>query len=129
MQLVPLHIGAHPPPGDPGGYDHNFALVNYKPDEASGVSPVALAAEVSEPETGRCMEVSTDVPGVQFYTGNFLNDVRGKGGAVYNRHAGFCLETQHFPDAVNQPNFVSCVLVPGQTYRHNMVHRFFTKPR
>lgn len=119
-------IGAHPPPG---GYDHNFSLVNYKPDQSTGISPVALAAEVSEPITGRCMEVSADVPGVQFYTGNFLNDVRGKGGAVYGRHAGFCLETQHFPDAVNQPAFASCLLKPGQTYRHNMVHRFFTVPR
>ena len=112
-------IGAHPPPG---GYDHNFSLVNYKP--ATGLG---LAAEVTEPVTGRCMEVSTDVPGVQFYTGNFLDSVVGKAGAVYGQHAGFCLETQHFPDAVNQPGFVSCVIKPGETYRHNMTHRFFTK--
>ena len=117
-------IGAHPPQG---GYDHNFSLANYKPDKSSGVSPLGLAAEVFEPISGRCMEVSTDVPGVQFYTGNFLHNVRGKGGATYNKHAGFCLETQHFPDAVNQPNFVSCLLEPGRTYRHNMVHRFHTK--
>ena len=88
---------------------------------------MALAAEVTEATTGRCMRVSTDAPGVQFYTGNFLAGVAGKSGAVYDAHAGFCLETQHFPDAVNQPDFASCLLEPGGMYTHNMEHRFFTQ--
>ena len=119
-------IGSHPPPGNPGGFDHNYKLRYYKPPTSMNpVSPLGVVAEVYEPITGRRMEVSANVPGVQFYTGNFLSNVSGKNGATYRRHAGFCLETQHFPDAVNQPDFVSCVIEPGETYRHNMVHRFY----
>ena len=66
----------------------------------------------------------TTQPGVQFYTANFLDGQHGKGGAVYYRHAGLCLETQHFPDSVNHPDFPSVVLRPGETYRHTTVHRF-----
>ena len=104
----------------PGGYDHNYVLRNQG-------GQVALAARVEEPTTGRVMEIWTDQPGVQFYTGNFLNGAKGKGGVAYNRHAGFCLETQHYPDSPNRPQFPSVVLRPGQTYRHVMVHRFLVK--
>jgi len=118
-------IGARPPPG---GYDHNFALAGYAPDEVTGRSALFLAAEVRERVTGRRMEVWCDQPGVQFYAGNFV-DARGtgKGGATYGKRGGLCLETQHFPDAVNQPNFRTCVLRPGETYSHSMTHKFFAE--
>ena len=84
-----------------------------------------LVARVSEPVTGRVLEVLTTEPGVQFYTGNFLDgSVTGKGGKAYKRRSGFCLETQHFPDSPNQPSFPSTVLRPGQTYRTTTVFRF-----
>jgi aldose 1-epimerase len=104
-----------------GGYDHNFAL-------RSGGGALALAARVEEPESGRVLEIWTDQPGIQFYTGNFLDGtVVGKGGVAYQKHAAFCLETQHFPDSPNKPNFPSTVLRPGQTYRTVTVHKFSTK--
>jgi len=105
----------------PGGYDHNYVL-------RSGGGPLALAARVYEPTTGRTMEITTTEPGIQFYSGNFLDGtITGKGGRVYQKHFGFCLETQHFPDSPNHPNFPSTILEPGQTYRTMTVHRFFTK--
>ena len=73
------------------------------------------------------MVIFADMPGLQFYTGNFLDGVRGKGGAVYDKHDGFCLETQYYPDAVHKPEWPSPILRPGQTYRHTMVHRFSTE--
>ncbi len=74
------------------------------------------------------MELLTTEPGVQFYTGNFLDgSVKGKGGAVYVKHGGFCLETQKYPDAVHHPEWPSPILRPGETYRHVMVHRFSTQ--
>ncbi|RPJ54202.1 MAG: galactose-1-epimerase, partial [Acidobacteria bacterium] len=77
------------------------------------------------PKSGRVMEVDTVEPGIQFYSGNFLDGkLKGKSGAQYQKHAGFCLETQHFPDSVNQPNFPSTILHPGQTYRTTTVYRF-----
>ena len=101
-----------------GGYDHNFVL-------RPGTGGLTLAARVVEPTTGRVMEVRTDQPGVQFYSGNFLDgSVKGKGGVAYKKHFGFCLETQHYPDSPNQESFPSVVLRPGQTYRHTMVHKF-----
>jgi aldose 1-epimerase len=104
-----------------GGYDHNFVL-------RSGGGPLALAARAEEPETGRVLEVWTDQPGIQFYTGNFLDGtVAGKGGVAYKKHAAFCLETQHFPDSPNHPNFPSTVLRPGETFRSVTVHKFSTK--
>jgi len=104
--------------GEPAGYDHNFVL-------NSGGEALALAARVYEPKSGRVMEILTDQPGVQFYTGNFLDgSLRGKSGAAYKQHHGFCLETQHFPDSVNQPSFPSIVLRPGAVYRHTTIHRF-----
>jgi len=103
------------------GYDHNYCLRG-KPGE------MKLAAIVSDPESGRVMEVSTTEPGMQFYTGNFLDgSVTGKGGKVYRKHYALCLETQNYPDAVNQPNFPSTVLRPGETYRHTTIHKFSTK--
>jgi aldose 1-epimerase len=100
-----------------GGYDHNFVL-------NSSDGSLALAASVYEPKTGRVMEISTTEPGIQFYSGNFLDgSVKGKG-AVYNKHNAFCLETQHFPDAPNKPDFPSIVLKPGEKYTHLTVHKF-----
>ena len=103
-----------------GGYDHNYVL-------NSSDGSLALAASVYEPKSGRVMEVFTTEPGVQFYSGNFLDgSLKGKG-AVYNKHNGFCLETQHFPDAPNKPSFPSIVLNPGEKYTHLTVHKFSTK--
>lgn len=100
------------------GYDHNFVL-------ASGGGALALAARVTEPKSGRVMEVLTTEPGIQFYTGNFLDgSVTGKGGKAYAHRYGFCLETQHFPDSPNQPKFPSTVLKPGAEYRTSTVYRF-----
>ena len=94
-----------------GSYDHNYIL-NKEDDELS------LAARVSDPASGRVMEVWTTEPGVQFYSGNFLVNLAGRGNSIYNKHAGFCLETQHFPDAVNKPQFPSIILQPGEMYSH-----------
>jgi aldose 1-epimerase len=101
----------------PGGYDHNWVL-----NQATGQHS---AATVYEPTTGRTMEVTTDEPGVQFYTGNFLDgSLKGKGGVAYGKHAGFCLETQHFPDSPNQPKFPTTILQPGQTYHTTTSYTF-----
>jgi aldose 1-epimerase len=100
------------------GYDHNFVLT-------SGGGTLSLAARVQEPKTGRVMEVLTTEPGIQFYSGNFLDGaVTGKGGVVYKKHFGFCLETQHYPDSPNHPDFPPVVLKPGETYKHTMIHKF-----
>lgn len=100
------------------GYDHNWVLL--RKDEG-----LSLAAIVTEPTSGRVMEVWTTEPGLQFYSGNFLNgnDI-GKGGKKYEFRTAFCLETQHFPDSPNQPNFPSTVLKPGETYKHKTVYKF-----
>jgi aldose 1-epimerase len=80
---------------------------------------------VYEPVSGRTLEVTTDEPGIQFYTGNFLDGtLTGKGGTTYGKHAGFCLETQHFPDSPNQPTFPNTVLKPGETFRSTSVYKF-----
>jgi aldose 1-epimerase len=103
-----------------GGFDHNFVLVS------KDGSP-APAARVEEPESGRVLEVLTTEPGIQFYTGNMLDGtLRGKSGAIYHKHTGLCLETQHFPDSPNQPTFPSTELKPGETYRQTTVYRFGT---
>jgi aldose 1-epimerase len=104
-----------------GGYDHNFVL-------RGGGGALALAARVEEPESGRVMEIYTGQPAIQLYTGNFLDGtVVGKGGKAYEKHYAFCLETQHFPDSPNHPNFPSTILEPGQKYRTVTVHRFYVK--
>lgn len=106
----------------PGGYDHNYALR----EPAGTMRP---AASVRDPASGRTLQVRTTAPGVQLYTGNFLDgSVTGKGGVRYDRHNGFCLETQHFPDSPNQPAFPSSILRPGETYRHETVMVFGTGP-
>ncbi|MFN2270153.1 MAG: aldose epimerase family protein [Anaerolineae bacterium] len=100
------------------GYDHNWVL-------NSSDGSLALAAKVREPITGRVMEVYTTEPGIQFYSGNFLNGtITGKGGAVYHKRSGLCLETQHFPDSPNQPEFPSTVLKPGETYQTTTIFKF-----
>jgi aldose 1-epimerase len=101
-----------------GGYDHNFVL-NRKAD---GLQP---AARVVDPKSGRTLDVATTEPGVQFYTGNFLDgSQKGKGGTVYNRRNGLCLETQHFPDSPNKPAFPTTILKPGETFRSRTVFTF-----
>ena len=103
------------------GYDHNFVL-----NHAAGT--LGLAASVYEPTTGRAMEVYTTEPGVQFYTGNFLDgSITGKGGRVYHRRSGFCLETQHFPDSPNKPQFPTVLLKKGAEYKSTTVFRFSTR--
>jgi len=104
------------------GYDHDFVL-----DGQVGV--LRAAARVTEPKSGRVMEVLTTEPGVQFYTGNFLDgSLRGKGGKVYAQRYGFCLETQHFPDSPNKPDFPSVVLRPGERYQTTTVYKFSAQP-
>jgi aldose 1-epimerase len=98
------------------GYDHNWVL------NGSGMKK---AAEVYEPKTGRVMEVMTEEPGLQFYTGNFLDGtIKGKGGKVYGHRAAFCMETQHYPDSPNKPSFPSTELKPGETYHTVTTYRF-----
>jgi aldose 1-epimerase len=104
-----------------GGYDHNWAL-----NKNNGA--LTLAARVYERTTGRVMEVYTTQPGMQFYTGNFLDGtITGKGGKVYEKRYGFCLETQHFPDSPNKTNFPTTVLRPGQRYRQTTLYKFSAK--
>ena len=101
-----------------GGYDHNFVL-------RSGGGDLHQAATVYDPQTGRMLEIFTTEPGMQFYSGNFLDgSIIGRDGRGYQRHSGFCLEPQHFPGAPNHPNFPSTVLRPGEQYRQTSVYRF-----
>jgi len=103
------------------GYDHNWVL-----DSSTG--KLADAAEVYEPTTGRVLRVSTTQPGVQFYTGNFLDGtLKGKGGLTYQHRSGLCLETQHFPDSPNHPKFPTTELKPGERYRQVTVFSFSTR--
>jgi len=119
----PMAIGARIGEADPQlrfgkGYDHNWIL-NARPGE------LALDATVYEPESGRVLEVLSTQPGLQFYTGNFLDgSITGKDGRVYAFRDGFCMEPQHFPDSPNHPGFPSTVLKPGETYRNTIVFRF-----
>ncbi|CAN6300725.1 unnamed protein product [Urochloa humidicola] len=105
-----------------GGYDINYVLDG----EVDGQG-VRKAAVVSEEGSGRVMELWANQPGLQFYTGNFLKGDVGKGGAVYAKHAGMCLETQDFPDAVHEPGFPAEVYRPGQVYKHYMLYKFSIK--
>lgn len=101
-----------------GGYDHNFVLMNYD-------GSLRRAARLYEPNSGRVLEILTTEPGMQFYSGNFLDgSLTGKGGVVYHQYTGLCLEPQHFPDAPNHANFPSTVLRPGEVYQHTSVYRF-----
>jgi aldose 1-epimerase len=104
----------------PGGYDHNYVLNN------NGI--FARVAELSDSISGRTMEVFTDEPGMQFYSGNFLDgSITGIGGIVYKKHFGLCLETQHFPDSPNHPEFPNTILKPANEYKQKTVYRFGVK--
>ena len=100
------------------GYDHNFVL--------NGITgELRRVAVLSEPESGRILEVYTEEPGVQFYSGNFLDGtITGKNGTVYEYRHGLCLETQHFPDSPNQPDFPTTTLNPGHLYKTTTVYKF-----
>jgi aldose 1-epimerase len=121
--LKPTAIGARIESNDEQirlgmGYDHNFML--RRSDDS-----LSLAARVRDPETGRVMLVLTTQPGVQFYSGNFLDGtLTGHGQAVYHRRSGFCLETQHYPDSPNKPDFPPTTLEPGERYHHRTVYKF-----
>jgi aldose 1-epimerase len=121
--LKPTAIGARidqnvPQLKNGQGYDHNWVL------NRTGTGRT-LAARVIEPKTGRTMEIATTEPGIQFYSGNFLDGtLTGKGGAVYKHRTGFCLETQHYPDSPNQPKFPSTTLRPGSEYKTSTVFTF-----
>jgi aldose 1-epimerase len=119
---APTRIGARidrVPGPPPGGYDHNYVLRPH--------SDLVLAARLEDPKSGRVMEVLTTEPGVQFYSGNFLDGAtRGRSGVPYVKHAALCLETQHFPDSVHHPDFPSTILQPGQRFASRTVYRFST---
>lgn len=121
---TPVRIGARIRGGHPQlvagrGYDHNWVL------DRSTAQPLAHAASACDPISGRCLDVLTSEPGLQFYSGNFLDATEvGSSGSIYRQSAGFALETQHFPDAPNQPLFPSTVLRPGQRFESQTVFRF-----
>jgi aldose 1-epimerase len=123
----PTPIGArigdsHPQLTIAGGYDHNYVL---HPPTRRGA--LVHAARVHDPLTGRTLDVHTTEPGMQLYTGNFLDgSIMGSGGCHYVRNAGFCLETQHFPDSPNQPRFPSTILRPGTTFHSRTIYQFGT---
>ncbi|MCX6279483.1 MAG: galactose mutarotase [Bacteroidetes bacterium] len=101
-----------------GGYDHNYVL---KKDAGK----LAMAAQLLDPRTGRQIEILTTQPGIQFYSGNFLDGtIKGKGGKIYGKHYGLCLETQRFPDSPNQPSFPNTILKPGEKYSETTIYRF-----
>ena len=103
------------------GYDHNWVL-----DHKAG--ELALAARAMDPLSGRVMECYTDLPGMQFYTANFLTDeLTGKGGAHYDRRHAFCFETQYYPDAVHKGNFPSPMIKAGQEYKTTTVYKFLVE--
>jgi len=102
------------------GYDHNWVL-----DHRTGT--LGLAAAAHDPFSGRVMEVYTTQPGVQLYTANWINGEKGKGGRKYGRRWAFCLETQHYPDAINKPHFPSTILNPGEEYKHICMYKFLVK--
>ena len=101
------------------GYDHNFVI-------NGELGEMRLAATLEDPKSGRKMEIFTDQPGIQFYSGNFLEGQEGKSGKKYEHRGAVCLETQHFPDSVNHPNFPSVILQPDKEYKTTTIHRFLT---
>ncbi|KAF2295446.1 hypothetical protein GH714_032946 [Hevea brasiliensis] len=101
------------------GYDHNYVL-----DCGEDKTGLKHAAKVKDPSSSRVLNLWADAPGMQFYTANYVNGVSGKGGAVYERHSGLCFETQGFPNAINQPNFPSIIVHPGEKYKHTMLFEF-----
>lgn len=118
----PVLIGPHLKELQGPGFDHNFCLSSPREPWTE-----KRAARVCHPASGRVLEVSTNQPGVQFYTANFLDgSIAGKGGCRYRKHSSFCLETQNWPDAVNQPSFPDCLLRPGENYHHITRYTFTT---
>lgn len=116
--LLPSEAG-----NNPGGIDHNYVVRDWQPDGA--LRSVAL---LRDPVSGRTLEILSDQPGIQIYTGNYLDgSLTGKGGVAYGKQAAICLETQKYPDSIHHPEWPSTRLDPGQTYRHTMVHRFGTR--
>jgi aldose 1-epimerase len=108
------------------GYDHNFVLNRRSSTDRSMI----LAARVSDPRSGRVLEITTTEPGIQFYSGNFLDGTLvGTSGRVYRQTDGFALETQHYPDSPNQPTFPSTVLRPGGVYETTTIYRLSTTHR
>ncbi len=116
--LTPTPIGQSIETVQGLGYDHNYCINQATPGE------LTLAARVVAPESGRTLECLTTEPGVQFYTGNYLDGFKGKDGQTYAKHAGFCLETQHYPDSPNRPEFPSVQLAPGETYTQTCIYKF-----
>jgi aldose 1-epimerase len=119
---VPKKIGADIDKDDiqlkyGAGYDHNWVLNNR-------TGTLGLAAVAHDPKSGRVMEVYTTQPGIQLYTANWIDNEKGKGGKRYQRRWAFCLETQHFADAINKPHFPSTILNPGEEYKHCCIHKF-----
>ncbi len=105
-----------------GGYDHNFVLNKKKENELS------FAVKLEEPSSGRILEIYTTQPGIQFYSGNFLDgSIIGKGGKRYYKHYALCLEPQHFPDSPNHPNFPNTILRPGEKYSQKIIYKFLVK--
>jgi aldose 1-epimerase len=102
------------------GYDHNWVLKHR-------TGTLGLAAVAYDPESGRRMEVFTTQPGVQLYSANWIDNEKGKGGKKYQRRWAFCLETQHFADAINKPHFPSTILNPGEEYKHSCIYKFGVK--
>jgi aldose 1-epimerase len=120
-QAKPIGRDLRRVPGGTNGYDHNFVI-------DGGGRGLVPAARAEDPASGRVMEVLTDQPGVQLYTGNGLKGAFvGKYGEAYPAHAAFCLETQHYPDSVNKPGFPSTILRPGETFRSTTLYRFSAK--
>ncbi|EEF31192.1 galactose mutarotase [Ricinus communis] len=101
------------------GYDHNYILDSEEEKEG-----LKHAAKVKDPSSSRVLNLWTNAPGMQFYTANYVNGVSGKGGAVYDKHSGLCFETQGFPNSINQQNFPSIVVHPGEKYKHSMLFEF-----
>ncbi|KAK9062783.1 hypothetical protein SSX86_019973 [Deinandra increscens subsp. villosa] len=101
------------------GYDHNYVL-----DCGEEKSGLKHAVKLKDPFSSRVLDLWTNAPGLQFYTANYVNGIVGKGGAVYGKHGAVCLETQGFPNAINEPNFPSIVVQPGGKYQHSMVYEF-----
>jgi aldose 1-epimerase len=102
------------------GYDHNFVL-DCGEEKSAGLKH---AAKVKDPSSSRVLNLWTNAAGMQFYTGNYVKGIVGKGGAAYEKHGGLCLETQGFPNAINQPNFPSVVVQPGEKHKHTMLFEF-----
>jgi aldose 1-epimerase len=120
----PTVIGARIAPLDATaakGYDHNFVINQAAPGE------LTFAARLTDPKSGRVLEIFTTEPGIQLYTGNYLKGQLGKGGKAYPHRGALCLEAQHFPDSINKPAFPNTVLKPGETYTQTTVHRFSTQ--